>query len=226
MIPARRRKKRKTKAAKVDRRVGWQQAATAAGGVFVPGGKPAKDKVIVEHGPWEVWLDTYVVSNGQTSVTYTRARAYFMGWRGMTLRVRRRNIFDRLMEALGFGSRPSLGRALTDKYVVKGKPPPRLPSLFSGSYLSERIMAVPSLSLQVKKPGRKSRRKWGPDVGVVTCQTTGVAREVETLVGLIEVTKEALDGLHRIGEATDDPLAAASTQPEGSERLPRPRDRR
>jgi len=209
MIPSKRRKKPAVK--KFARRDAWQRVATVTEGRFVEGKNPSKDRVIVTHGPWEIHLDTFVVNTGQTSVTYTRVRAYFPGWRELKLVARRRNFLDRILEAFGFGSRPPLGRSLTDKYVVKGKPLPRLLSLFTGSHLSEAIMAVPSLRLAVKRPSRKSRRKWGESVGVVVCRTTGVIKEVDRLVGMIEVVREALNGLLRVGEASSQALPEANT---------------
>ena len=204
MIPAKRDKGKAVR--KLDRRDAWQRVAVATEGLFVEGKRPAKDRVVVTHGPWQAWLDTYVVNNGQTSVTYTRARAYFLAWRGLKVLARRRNLLDRILEAFGFSSRPPLGRALTDKYVIKGKPQPRLPSFFSGSHVGEAIMAVPSLRLEIKKPGRKMRRKFGESAGVVVCRTTGVITEPDRLVGMIEVVKESLDGLLRVGEANSQTL--------------------
>ena len=197
---------REKRVEKLPRRDAWTQVAAATGGRFHPGKRPAKDKVIITHGPWEVWLDTYVVSNGQTSVTYTRTRAYFLGRRHVSLLVRRRNLLDRIGEALGFASRPPVGRALTETYVVKGKPPTRIPSLFSGSHLGEAVMAVPSLRLEIKRAPRKMRLKLGASAGVAVCRTTGVIVDPAHLVGLIEVVKEALEGLQRIGEADSRPL--------------------
>ena len=204
MMPAKREKKRAVQ--KLDRRDAWKLVAEATEGSFVEGKSPVKDRVIVTHGPWQIHLDSFVVNTGQMVITYTRVRSYFLGWRELKVLVRRRNFFDRIFEALGFSSRPPVGRTLTDKYVVKGKPLARLPSLFSGSHLAEAIMAVPSLRLEVKRPGRKSRRKFGESSGVVVCRTTGVITEVERLVGMIGVVKEALDGLRRVGEASADPL--------------------
>jgi len=209
MMPARRDKKRVVR--KLDRRDAWQRVAAATGGRFVEGKRPAKDKVVVSHGPWPVWLDTYTVNTGQTSVTYTRVRAYVLGWREMTVLVRKRNVLDRMVEAFGFSSRPPLNPALTEKYVIKGKPLPRLPSFFSGSQVGEAIMAVPSLRLEIKKPGRKMRRRFGESSGVVVCITTGVICEPERLVGMIDVVKEALDSLLRVGEANSDPLPKRTT---------------
>jgi hypothetical protein len=194
----------KPKRPKVTRSDAWRSVAERTGGDFVEARKPAKERVLVRHGPWRVWLDTYVVSNGSTSQTYTRVRAYVRGWRGMSLLVRRRGVLDRLWETLGFGSRLPVSRALTDRYVVKGKPEPRVPSLFSAQGLTGAVMAVPSLRLEIKRPSRKSRKRFGEDAGVVVCRTTGVITDVDRLAGMIAVVREALDSLHRVGEAREE----------------------
>jgi hypothetical protein len=207
-----RRKPRKPKSSsdpekpKATRSDAWRSVAERTGGDFVEARRPSKERVLVRHGPWRVWLDTYVVSNGSTSQTYTRVRAYIRGWRGMSLLVRRRGVLDRLWETLGFGGRLPLSRALTDRYVVKGKPEPRVPSLFSAQGLTQAVMAVPSLRLEIKRPSLKSRKRFGEDAGVVVCRTTGVITDVDRLEGMIAVVREALDSLHRVGEAREEEI--------------------
>jgi hypothetical protein len=127
----------------------------------------------------------------------------------MSLLVRRRGFLDRLWEALGFGRRLPVSRILADRYVVKGKPEPRVPSLFSAQVLTEAVLAVPSLRLEIKRPSRKSRKRFGQDSGVVVCRTTGVITDVDRLEGMIQVVREALDSLHRVGEAREEEVPDA-----------------
>ena len=61
------------------------------------------------------------------------------------------------------------------------------------------------------KPGRKMRRKFGETAGVAVCRTTGVITEPERLAGMIEVVKEALEGLQRVGEANGEALPKKAT---------------
>ncbi len=203
-MPRKPKKPVKPRKPKVTRTDAWRAVSQRTGGDFVEARRQSKERVLVRHGPWKVWLDTYVVSNGSTSQTYTRVRAYVRGWRGMSLLVRKRGFLDRLWEKLGFGSRLPVNRTLADRYVVKGKPEPRVPSLFSAQGLTGAVLAVPSLRLEIKRPSRKSRKRFGQDSGVVVCRTTGVITDVDRLEGMITVVREALDSLHRIGEAREE----------------------
>ena len=53
----------------------WTQIATDIDGEFIEGGFWGKDVLIYKHGEWQIILDTYVVSTGQSSHTLTRMRA-------------------------------------------------------------------------------------------------------------------------------------------------------
>ena len=169
---------------------------------MVEGKRPSNDQVLVEHGPWSLLLDTYVVSTGQVTVVLTRVRAYFAGWRELRFKVRRRNFFDWILGVFGWGGGPQQARALTGRYVVRAEPKTHLSALFSGTNLTEAILAVPSLSLKVRKPSRKSRKRYGQDAGVVVCETTGVITDPERLVGMVAVVRETLDALARVGQAS------------------------
>lgn len=192
---------------KLDRRSAWREVATRTGGELVEGKRPSGDKVAAGHGPWKIWMDTYTVHAGQAQVTYTRTQAHFSGWRGMRVTVRARNVFDRLLQALGRGRGPAVSRALLEKHVVKGKPASRLPSLFMAPGLGDAILATSKITLTVGRASRSLRKRHGEELGVVTCQTTGVCRDIDRMVAMIHLTGEALDALAGIGEARREEVA-------------------
>jgi hypothetical protein len=192
---------------KLDRRAAWREVATLVGGELVQGKRPSGDTVGVERGPWKIWLDTYTVHAGQASQTYTRCRAYFVGWHELKVAVRRRNVFDRLLEVLGRRRPRAVSPPLLRTHVVRGKPASRLPSLFMAAGLVDAILATAKVTLQVKQPSRKLRERYGQDLGVVTCQATGVVRDVKRLGGMIRIVGESLEALAGIGEARREDVA-------------------
>lgn len=184
-----------------DRRTAWREVAVLLGGELVEGKHPNQDKVVVAHGPWKIWLDTYTVSNGQTAVTYTRARAYFVGRRELRLSVRGVNFLDRLWRRLFGGGRAGLSRTLLENRVVRGKPEARLPSLFMASGLTDAVLAVKSTSLKVGPASRRLRKRYGESLGAVTCQTRGVLDNVNHMAAMVRLAAATLDALAGIGEA-------------------------
>lgn len=192
-----------------DQRTVWREMATLLDGELVEGKRQTADKIVVRHGPWRIVADIYVQSNGQAAVMYTRVRACFAGWRGLKVVVRRRNVFDRLWEALGFGERPHVDPGFQERYVVKGKPEGRVPSLFAGQAIFEAIASAESVRLEVKRPGRKDRKVYGEEAGEVVARTTGVVRDLGRLAGLIRTVAETLEALQRVGEAGAEELRGA-----------------
>jgi hypothetical protein len=180
--------------------------AEAIGGIHRPGKKPYQDEVVVTRGPWTLRLDGYYQSTGQSAIPLTRARAYFGGWRGLKLTVRKRTWFDRLWESLGYGSRLPVGSALNDRFVITGKPEARLPSLLSLSPLSQSMLALPKMRLRVTRPSRKSRKRYGEESGVVVCLISGFTTDVSRMVAMLEVVGDTLEALARVGEAGEHPV--------------------
>jgi hypothetical protein len=202
----RRRTRDSDKPRRLKRREAYRQVAELLGGELHEGKRSSQDRVLVQRGPWRVWLDTYTVHTGQATVTYTRVRAYFRGWRELRVIVRRRNWLDRLLARLGFGKRLPVDPRLNEHHVIKGRPERRILPLFSAQGLAAAVLSLPAGRLDVKRPSRKSRKRFGEDAGVVVLETTGVVTDVERLVAMVGAVGEMLDALERFGEARRESL--------------------
>ncbi len=84
----------------MDRREAWQDAARAVGGTFKRGKRSSADSVVIGHGPWTITVDTHTVDTGEGTITYTRAKALFIGRGDPKLLVRKRNVFDTILESM------------------------------------------------------------------------------------------------------------------------------
>ncbi len=202
MTVLRRRNRRAAAPGKPKRREAYGRVAELLGGELHEGKRSSQDRVMFARGPWQLWLDSYTVSTGQVTVTYTRVRAYFRGWREFRVSVRGRNWLDRLLARIGFGrKRLSVDPRLYERRVLKGRPERSVPLLFGDDRLVEAVLALPSGRLYVKRPSRKSRKRFGEDAGVVVCETSGVVTDVERLAAMVDAVDRMLEALERIGEA-------------------------
>jgi hypothetical protein len=199
---------RVSKRPKRNRREVWEEVARSVGGTFLPGKRSSADKVLVAHGPWTIELDTYTVHTGESSVTYTRARAVFSGQVDIRLRIRRRNFFDTILENVGLGGVDPGHRTFAEKFVVKGRPETRLRSLVSPQ-LIEALLGEPKVSVKVKNASRKDRKVHGPRAREASAQMTGVIREPNRLLSLITVTQETLNALDEAGMAARERVGSA-----------------
>ena len=186
----------------MDRRQAFRLAAERLDATFLPGKRTLADEVHLKHGPWQLILDTYVESNGQTSVTYTRARALYVAKEDFTFRIWRRNVFTRIAEA--FGSRGLLvgDQELEGKYTIKSSSVPRGRSLMTDRRLRELIVAQPSLRLEIRRQSWSQSRKTGQGVRTVEVRTTGVIKEPDRLADYVRLVANVLEQLVRIGGGT------------------------
>jgi hypothetical protein len=184
-----------------ERREGWQEVARAVGAELEHGKRASADTVSVDHDPWTIVLETYTVHTGESAVTYTRAKALFVGQGDPRLRIRKRNLFDGLLERVGLGGASPDRGALAGRYVVKGRPEHRLRSLLTPG-LAAALLAESSVGVRVGKAPRKDRKAHGPQVCQAEVFARGVVTEPNRLVGLITIARETLTALAAVGMAT------------------------
>ena len=192
---------------KLKRREAFVAAASDLDATFVQGKRASRDQVHLEHGPWNVILDTYVVNTGQVTVTYTRAHAQYVAQDDFTLRIARKNVFDRIGELFGFHGLLIGDQELEHKYKIKSSNEPRGRSFLMDDRLRELIMVQPSLRLDVQPRSWWRRRKDGDGVRAVTVQTTGVVRDPDRLANYVRVVAVTLDQLVKTGTARAEPVA-------------------
>jgi hypothetical protein len=171
------------------------------GGKLEQGKRASADTVSVVHGPWAIVLETYTVHTGHAAVTYTRAKALFVGQGDPRLRIRKRNLFDGLLERVGLSGASSDRGALDGRYVVKGHPEPRVRSLLTPGLVAA-LLAESSVTVRVGKAPRRDRKAHGPQVCQAEAYASGVVTEPSRLQGLITIAQETLTALEAVGMAT------------------------
>jgi hypothetical protein len=191
----------KTGRRRTDRREAWQETVRAVGGKLEQGKRASSDTVSVVHGPWTIVLETYTVHTGESAVTYTRAKAPFVGQGDPRVRIRKRNLFDGLLERMGLGGTSSARGPLAGRYVVKGRPEPRVRSVLTPGLVAA-LLAESSVTVRVGKAPRRDRKAHGPDVCLAEAFASSVVTEPDRLVGLITIDQQTLTALAAVGMAT------------------------
>ena len=191
---------------KLTRREAFQAAASDLDATFVAGKLTSGDKVHLEHGPWKVILDTYILKNGQNPITYTRARALYVAREDFTLRISQRNVFTRIAELFGSHGLRVGDRELERRYTIKSSNDRRARSLMTDGRLRALIKVQPSLHLEIRRLSRGDRRKRGDGVRAVAVQTQGVIKEPDRLVSYVLLVTATLDRLIKMGGASSEPV--------------------
>jgi hypothetical protein len=187
----------------------WQQLCSEIGADFVQGGFWRGDKVQARVKEWVITLDTYTVSNGKTSTTYTRMRAPYVNRDGFRFTIYRKGLFSELGKLLGMQD-IEIGDPEFDRdFIIKGDNEAQVLALFANPKIRQLIQAQPSICLQVKDDEGWFSKSFPEGVDELYFQVIGIIKDVERLKSLYELFAETLDHLCRIGSAYErDPNVA------------------
>jgi hypothetical protein len=180
----------------------WRQFCAETGGQYVAGGFWKRGKVEAAHGQWTVTLDTYTVSTGKSSVTYTRMRAPYVNPDGFTFTIYRKGIFSEIGKWLGMQDVTVGYPEFDEAFIIKGNDEAKLRRLFANEKIRGLISAQPAIRFSVVDDEHQFWRSRFPEgVDELYFQVTGVIKDVERLKSLYDLFSETLDELCRMGSA-------------------------
>jgi hypothetical protein len=185
----------------------WQQFAAATGGSFTQGGfLSGSSKVEASHGQWTVVLDTYTVSTGKSSITYTRIRAPYVNPDGFYFKIYRRGIFSNLGKMLGMQDVTIDDPSFDDAFIIQGNDEAKLRRLFANKKIRDLIDRQPDIQFSVRDDEVNfwEGRKLPANVDELYFQIGGVIKDVNQLKLLYDLFSETLDELVRLGSASGD----------------------
>ncbi len=182
----------------------WRQLCSEIGGEFLDGGRWKGGKVVAKVKEWTVTLDTYTVSTGKSTVTYTRMRAPYVNKDGFRFKVYRRGLFSGLGKLLGMQD-IEVGYSDFDRdFIVKGNDASKVRSLFLNPRIRGLVQAQPSIHFQVKDDEGRFGTAFPEGVDELSFHVTGVIKDIKRLRLLYELFSETLDHLCHIGSAYED----------------------
>lgn len=182
----------------------WRQLSDEIGAHYVDGGFWKGDKVQAHTGEWTITLDTYTVSNGKSSTTYTRIRAPYVNKDGFRFTIYRKSIFSGLGKLLGMQD-VEIGHEPFDRdFIIKGNDEMKLREFFSNAELRELIHLQPSIHLEIRDDEGIFGVHFPEGVDELYFSTVGVIKDIERLKDLFTLFGGILNYLCHIGSAYED----------------------
>ncbi len=180
----------------------WNEWAGARGGVFMPPEgswwRPRPASMTVPHRHATVFVDTYVVSTGKSSTTYTRARACFSLGFGPRFRVGTEGLLQSLGKVLGARDIELGDVAFDARFSVKGDTPPSI-----------RVAWTPAARASALVLDRPSITSDGDEVTVSVHGALVALDELEALVSVAgELASYRVGELAELARATDATLVS------------------
>lgn len=178
-------------------RAAWGRLAVELGTTFEAGGFFQTPAVKARLGGFDIVLDTYQVSSGNSSHTYTRLRAPFVNTRALRFKIYRASIFSGLAQALG-AQDIDIGVAHFDRdFVIQGSDAEQVRQLLSDAALRALIAAQPRISVCIDDDEGLFGRSYGDAVDALTFTEAGVIRDVARLRGLFSLFAALLHALQQ-----------------------------
>jgi hypothetical protein len=211
----------------------WKQLSDDLGAKFIKGGFFKDSKVEARIKNWTVTLDTYTVSTGKASITYTRMRAPFVNDDGFRFLIYRQSPFSAVGKLLGMQDvevggpkfeslEPLFGvpsyvdpefiessdTEFDTEFIIKSNDEEKVGRLFKPSKIRELIRSQPAIELQLKSRGGWFKRAKHKGSDELHFQVIGVITDLHRLKLLFELYGEVLSRLHS-------PESASEEQPPG-----------
>jgi hypothetical protein len=180
----------------------WKILSEQTGSEFVEGGFfCGPDKVVVQYKDWTITLDTYTVSTGKTSTTYTRMRAPYVNIDGFRFSLYRSGIFTEIGEFLGFHDIEIGNEEFDNNFVIKSSDEDKVKELLAEPRIRDLIDQQPRFHLEVKDDEGWFGASFPEGVDELYFRVPGVIKDIEQLKGLFEIFSEVLNRLCIIGAA-------------------------
>jgi hypothetical protein len=183
----------------------WSQLAREINAQFVEGGFWGKKSVVrAKHKQWTLTLDTYTVSTGKSTITYTRMRAPYVNPDGFHFTLYRAGFFTELGKMLGMQD-IEIGHPEFDRnFVCKGNHPPQVIRMLGNPILRELIQKQPEIYFHVQDDEGWFGTTFPEGVDELRFQVVGVIKDIERLKALYLLFAETLNTLCHIGSAYED----------------------
>jgi hypothetical protein len=180
----------------------WQQLAEKIQADYVNKGFWAGDRVEAHVDNWVVVLDTYTVSTGKSSITYTRMRAPFVNLDNFYFKIYRTGIFSGLGKMLGMEDINIGYEEFDEDFVIKSNSEEKVKQLFSNKSIRDLIQEQPKINLEIKDDEGFFSSHFPEGVDELYFQVTGVIKDIDRLKELYELFAEVLKELCSMGSAS------------------------
>lgn len=182
----------------------WNELSNKINAEYVEGGFFGRDKVVTRSKEWTITLDTYTVSTGKSSTTYTRMRAPYVNKDGFKFKIYREGIFSELGKIMGMEDIEIGYPEFDSNFILKGNDKDKVRTLFTDTELQELIEVQPRLHLEIKDDEGWFGTDFPEGVDELYFQVVGVIKDMDLLEALFDLFSKVLDNLCIMGSAYEE----------------------
>lgn len=171
----------------------WTQLSEEINANYIEGSFLKGARVEYTYNNWIIYLDTYTVSTGKSSVTYTRMRAPFINMKKFQFKIYKKGLFSNVGKALGMQD-IEIGYDLFDNaYIIKGNDEVLVKKLFLNDDIRNLIQKQPRIRFEVKEDEGMLSTKFKDNESELSFIVTGVMKDIDKLKNLFKLFTKVLD---------------------------------
>jgi hypothetical protein len=156
------------------------------------------------HNKWTIYLDTYTVSTGKSSTTYTRMRVPFINPRKFKFKIYRKGVFSNIGKALGMQDIEIGYDDWFDRdFIIKGNDELLLVRLLQNLSIRSLIEKQKYIVLEIKDDEGKFGQKYNENESVLSFMANGVIKDIDRLKSLFSLFEKLIDEFENIGITTN-----------------------
>ena len=183
----------------------WQAFAESMGADFIEG-KTFKSlsKVRLKYKTWDLVLDTYTVSTGNSTVTYTRVRAVYVRAAEFGFKLFRTTVFTKAARALGRSYALTGDESFDGEFSIRSDYPDVIKKLFANDTIKQTIFGIKRVYFYVKRAKGAKDTKMVDNESELQYYTAGVIKDGEQLTLIFGAIINLLDALEANGIAENE----------------------
>jgi len=183
----------------ISRKEVWKQLSEEINANYIEGSFFKGPRIEYKHNNWIIYLDTYTVSTGKSSTTYTRMRVPFINQKKFLFKVYRKGVFSNLGKALGMQDIEIGYDYFDNDYIIKGNDEILLRRLFQNHNIRNLIEKQSRILLEIKDNEGRFGPKFNDNESELYFVVIGVIKDKERIKNLFELFVKIVDELETIG---------------------------
>ncbi|MEL6922775.1 MAG: DUF3137 domain-containing protein [Bacteroidota bacterium] len=182
----------------------WQQIADDIGARFESGGFWRPDHLSYQYREWEIVLDTFTRSTGNSSTTYTRMRAPFANQDDFYFTIYRKGFFSDIAKVFGMQDIKVGDQWFDETFVIKSNKPSQIRQLLLDEDIKDLLHDQPRVHLKIKTNKGIFKQKYPKNVDELYFECVGIIKDSNRIKDLFDLFAFVLQRLVEIDSAHPD----------------------
>ena len=180
----------------------WNEFAYSIGAEAVDTGAFKRGLVVrLPYKNWEVVMDTYTVSTGKGTITYTRVRAVFVRGTEFAFKIFRTSLLTKAANFFGRASAKTGDAEFDAAFTIRSPQESLVQEIFKNEKLKQMLYSLKRVNFFVKKSRGRKETKYVENENEIHYYMTGIIRDIDKLTLIYGIIIDLLNEFEANGIA-------------------------